>query len=68
MSAREIATIGGAIDECIDLAARLHDGMIAMSGNFADQYEGHVGKLEFRAGTTACPDPSLGPMTVLAWP
>ena len=47
--------IGGAIDECIDLAARLRDGLIAMIAHFADQYEGTSGNREFAASTGDSP-------------
>ena len=60
--------IGGAIDDCIALSARLQEGLIAMSGKFADQYESHVGKREFLASTSGSPDPTLAGLKLLLWP
>jgi class 3 adenylate cyclase len=60
--------IGGAIDDCIELAAKLRGGMVGMSPKFADQYEGQVGKKEFVAGVEDGADPRLGPLKVLQWP
>jgi hypothetical protein len=60
--------IGGAIDDCIELAPRLQQGLIAMSRPFADQYESHVGRREFRASTNGYSDPLLGEFRVLQWP
>jgi hypothetical protein len=60
--------IGGAIDDCIDLAPRLQQGLIAMSRPFADQYESHVGKREFLASTSGYSDAELGEFRLLEWP
>jgi hypothetical protein len=60
--------VGGAIDECIVLAAKVDKGRIAMSRTFADQYRGNVGTQEFRASTTETRDPKLGRLRLLAWP
>jgi hypothetical protein len=60
--------IGGAIDECIDVAPKLQRGLIAMSRPFADQYESHVGKREFLASTSGYSDAELGEFRVLEWP
>jgi hypothetical protein len=60
--------IGGAIDECIDVAPKLQRGLIAMSRPFADQYESHVGKREFLASTSGYSDAHLGEFRVLEWP
>jgi hypothetical protein len=60
--------IGGAIDDCIELAPRLQQGLIAMSRPFADQYESHVGRREFLVSTNGYSDPLLGEFRVLQWP
>jgi class 3 adenylate cyclase len=60
--------IGGAIDDCIGLAPKLQQGLIAMSRPFADQYESHVGKREFLASTSGYSDAELGEFRVLEWP
>jgi hypothetical protein len=60
--------IGGAIDECMDVAPKLQRGLIAMSRPFADQYESHVGKREFLASTSGYSDAHLGEFRVLEWP
>jgi hypothetical protein len=60
--------IGGVIDDCIDLASHVHDGLIAMSASFADQYEKHVGKREFTASTGPPVDEAPGRWISLEWP
>jgi hypothetical protein len=60
--------IGGSIDDCIDVAPKLQRGLIAMSRQFADQYESHVGKREFLASTSGYSDSDLGEFRVLEWP
>jgi len=60
--------VGGPIDDCIQVAARLKGGQIAMSRVFADQYEGRVGKREFAAGTSSSSNPVIGEIRLLEWP
>ncbi len=60
--------VGGAIDDCIELAPRLQQGLIAMSRPFADQYESRVGRREFLASTNGYSDALLGEFRVLQWP
>ncbi|MDQ6614666.1 MAG: FHA domain-containing protein [Actinomycetota bacterium] len=60
--------VGGVIDDCIDLAAKLSSGLLAMSRAFADQYQGRVGTAEFQASTKEFEHPTLGTLRLLAWP
>ncbi len=60
--------VGGVIDACIELAARLSKGHFVMSRTFADQYESHVGTREVPASTKEFEDPTLGTLQLLTWP